>query len=685
MAVKNKSPHLPSGVVDPAGRISTASIHPRSKLRGILGRWGDKQYLGFLRLAAASPPLRIGDVDYNVKKILEFAKRADKESVDILVFPELSITAYTASDLFFNRTLLAQALNGLARIRLASRALGSVLVVGVPIAQEGKLFNTAAVVFKGKVYGLVPKTYVPGYKEFYEERWFASARDLVVKEIMLGGQMIPFGTDILFRMPKISGAVLGVEICEDLWMPMPPSSFQVLRGATIIANLSASNDLVGKADYRRALVTQQSARGVCAYVYSSCGVHESTTDVVFGGHALIAENGALLAESKRFIREGEMTLADIDVEHMLVDRERMTSFGESIHESPQKEFRIIDIPLPIPFHPIPRRFIDPNPFVPSNPEERDLRAKEIFSIQVAGLAKRLEAAKINKMILGLSGGLDSTLALLVAVKTAETLNLPHKNIFTYTMPGFGTSHRTKNNAVKLARALGVNIETIDIIKGVLQQFKDIKHSPNEENTVFENAQARYRTYTLMDKANQIHGLVIGTGDLSEIALGWNTYTGDHIAHYNVNCSVPKTLVRYLVQWAAETQVDKKTRRILEDILATPISPELRKNHKPGEISHRTEKLIGPYELHDFFLYHFIRWVSSPKKILFLAEHSWGKKYKTPELKKWLKVFLQRFFGSQWKRSVATDGPKVGSVSLSPRGDWRMPSDAEVKMWSEELK
>lgn len=639
---------------------------------------------GFLRVAAAVPKLRIGDPDFNAGEIIKFLKKAEKEKVSLVVFPEMSLPGYTVGDLYFQNKLHESNTIALARLLRESKNLKPVFIIGMPVRDEGKIFNTAVLIYNGKILGIVPKTYIPGYKEFYEERWFASGRDFLKKEISLLGQKIPMGTDLLFKIGDSENAVLGIEICEDLWAPLPPSSFQVLRGATIIANPSASNELVGKADYRRLLISQQSARGVSGYIYSSSGVHESTTDVVFGGHAVIAENGSILAESERFKREGEMIISEIDLERLASDRERMTSFGESIHESPKKDFRFVNVPFKSLLLNSLTRKIDPAPFVPQNTAERDKRAKEIFSIQVSGLAKRLEYSKIEKLILGLSGGLDSTLALLVAVRTVDELKISRKDILCFGLPGFGTSKRTKSNARFLAQALGVNMEEINISPGVLQLFQDIKHNPKIQNSVYENAQARFRTLELMSKANQIKGLVIGTGDLSEIALGWNTYTGDHIAHYNVNCSIPKTLVRYLVKWAADTQFDSKTKKILDDILATPISPELRKA-KNGKDFQETEKLIGPYELHDFFLYQFLRWGSAPRKILFLAKIAWGNKYSDRELKKWLKVFLKRFFKNQWKRSVATDGPKVGSVSLSPRGDWRMPSDGEVTIWLKDLE
>ncbi len=639
---------------------------------------------GFIRVAAATPRLRVGNPDFNVREIEFVLKQAVSKKVDLVVFPELSISGYTNRDLFFQKTLQQEVLSGLNRLVSLSKRLSPVFIVGAPLGIDNKIFNTAVVIQGGKIWGIVPKTYLPGYKEFEEERWFASSRDLVSKEFLVQGVKVPVGIDLLFNFPNIPGAVLAIQICEDGWVPNAPYAYQVLQGATIIADPSASNDLVGKAEYRKNKVVQQSAQGVCGYIYCSCGVHESTTDIVFGGHMLLAENGTLVAESKRFQRESQLIISEFDLEHIVSDRQRMTSFGElSIDETPRK-FRSIDVPLKPSFSSSLQRTIDPNPFVPQNPAERDTRCEEIFSIQTAGLAKRLESARIQSMILGLSGGLDSTLVLLVAAKTADLLKIPRRDIHCFTMPGFGTTSRTKNNAWKLAEASGVRIEETNIVPALEQHFRDIRHDLDDDSTVvFENAQARYRTMVLMDKANQCHGLVLGTGDLSEIALGWNTFTGDHIAHYNVNCSVPKTLVQYLVHWVAETQVDEKTASVLKDILDTPISPELRKP-KQETIAQKTEELIGPYELHDFFLYHFVRWGSTPQKILYLAERAWGKKYKTAELRKWLKVFIERFFANQWKRSVATDGPKVGSVSLSPRGDWRMPSDADVAIWLKNL-
>lgn len=634
---------------------------------------------GFIRVASAAPVLKVANPDFNTIEIIKVLKNAEFKKVSLVVFPELSISGYTAADLFFQKALQTSILENLGKLINASKKLKPLFIIGLPLAFEGKLFNVAALVGRGQIFGIVPKTYIPGYKEFYEERWFASARDLTSKEISVFNRLVPFGTDILFNFKDCPGAVLGVEICEDLWVPLPPSSLQSLKGATIIVNPSASNDLVGKADYRRELIKQQSARTIAGYIYASSGIGESSTDLVFGGHALIVENGNILKESKRFKKEGELIISEIDIEHLMHDREKTTSFGESIHESVKKDFRVIDLEIkPYGFKKL-FRYVDPSPFIPGTDEKLNERVKEIFSIQVAALAKRLETAKIRNVLIGLSGGLDSTLVLLVAVKAVEFMGLKKDNIHTFTMPGFGTSLKTNKNAKELARALGVKIEEIDIKKGVSQQLRDLKHREGDEDLAYENAQARYRTLTLMDKANQLKGLVLGTGDLSEIALGWTTYTGDHISHYNVNCGIPKTLVKHLVNWIAGNEVDKKTAKVIRNILAIPFSPELKRSNK-GDMGHKTEDIIGPYELHDFFLYHFLRWGSNPKKILYLANLAWGQKYSDGELKKWLRIFLTRFFGSQWKRSVATDGPKVGSVSLSPRGDWRMPSDADVSIW-----
>ena len=639
---------------------------------------------GFLPVAVAVPPLKVGNVEFNTEQIAQFATRAAKSGAALIVFPELALTGYTMGDLFHQRVLLAEIRPAIERLEKLSDKIGAVLVVGAPIEISGKLFNCGVVISGGRARGIVPKSYIPGYKEFYEERWFSAARDLKVKEINWGGRKIPAGTDLLFRIAGHPEAILGVEICEDVWTPIPPSSFQVIHGANIVANLSASNDLVGKSDYRRDLVVQQSARGICGYLYASCGVGESTTDLVFGGHAMIAENGGLLAESKRFVRGGELVFSEIDLEHLAHDRAKMTSFSEAVHDIPDKSFRIIDAPAKVAADWEMNRWINPSPFVPQNPAERDKRSEEIFAIQTAGLAKRMEQVRRKNFIIGLSGGLDSTLAVLVAARTADLLKLPRKNIYALTMPGFATTKRTKSNAIKLAEVLGIHIEIVDITKGAKQQLRDIGHDGKSQDVTFENVQARYRTMTLMDKANQMGGIVVGTGDLSEIALGWNTFTGDQISHYGVNAGVPKTLVRYLVEWVSEQKEFVSAKEVLSDILDTPISPELVKLKGDKEITQKTEDLIGPYELHDFFLYHLVRWGSAPSKILLLAGRAFGRKYSPAVIKKWLTLFVTRFFSNQWKRSVMPDGPKVGSVVLSPRGDWRMPSDADVSLWLKDL-
>jgi NAD+ synthase (glutamine-hydrolysing) len=639
---------------------------------------------GFVRVASAVPRLRVADVDFNLRELLSSAREAERAGAQVVVFPELCLTGYTAGDLFHQHLLLDRAAAALADLAASSAGLRPLLVVGFPLAAEGNLFNTAAVVSGGRVQGLVPKTYIPGYKEYYEERWFASARDLVAAEVRLGGRPVPIGTDLLFRAEAAGGLVFGVEICEDLWGPLPPSSFQVLHGAHLVLNLSASNELVGKADYRRSLVAQQSARGICAYAYASCGAGESTQDVVFGGHAMVAEDGVVLAESRRFAAGGDLVVADIDVEHLSLDRERTTSFGDSLRAFPAMAWRAVDVELaPHPGAPL-RRPVDPAPFLPADNAERNRRTEEIIAIQTAGLVKRLSHSGLDRVVLGLSGGLDSTLALLVAVRALDALGLPRAALLACTMPGFGTSGRTRANAERLAGACGVTLETIDITEGCRRQFRDIGHDESVRDVTYENVQARYRTMVLMNKANQLRALVVGTGDLSEIALGWNTFNGDHMSHYNVNAGVPKTLVRHLVGWLAAQPAFAPARTVLQDILETPISPELVPGEPTGGVAQRTEEIIGPYELHDFFLYHFARWESRPRKIELLARQAFAGRYDAAAIARWLRVFVSRFFANQWKRSVMPDGPKVGSVALSPRGDWRMPSDAEAALWLADL-
>ncbi len=637
---------------------------------------------GYVKVAAAVPKLKVADPFYNAKEIIKETLTAFDNGARIITFPELSITGYTAGDLFHQKVLLKNSLLALENILDETRKLDALIFVGLPLIIDSMIFNIAAVLNKGKIVGIVPKTSIPGYKEFYEERWFSSSRDLTTKEVNILGNKVPVGTDMLFKNLNNPNCIVAAEICEDLWTPLPPSSFYAVAGANVIVNLSASNELVGKAKYRRELVSTQSSRNVCGYIYTSSGIHESTTDVVFGGHAIIAENGTLLSESKRFEREGQIIYADIDLDILQLDRIKTTSFGESAKSSNINSFRTIEVELSDSATETFTRTIIPNVFIPSDLKARAESAEEIINIQVAGLAKRLEQTGIKKAALGLSGGLDSTLTLLVAKRVFELLNIPTENIHCYTMPGLATSDRTKSNAWKLAQACKVSIEEIPISKGVEQHFIDIGHDSKTEDITYENTQARYRTMILMNKANQIGGIVLGTGDLSEIALGWCTFSGDHLSHYNINAGVPKTLVRHLVRHFAQTDGDKNLEEVLIDIVDTPISPEL-KTVKDGEIGQVTEDIIGPYELHDFFLYHFIRWGSNPKKILWQATKAFSN-YDEDVIKKWLSVFITRFFRNQWKRSVMPDGPKIGSIALSPRGDWRMPSDAELNTWIEDL-
>jgi NAD+ synthase (glutamine-hydrolysing) len=640
---------------------------------------------GFLRVAAACPRLRVADPEWNVGEILGLVARARKKGVQVLVFPELALTGYSAGDLFFSlTTLVGGAERALARLIRETAASPMVVTVGLPVAVDSQLFNAAAVIQSGRLRGVVPKSFLPGYKEYYEERWFSSAREALRSEVRLAGQEAPFGADLLFPVDGESGVVLGVEICEDLWVPMPPSSPLAVAGATVLLNPSASIDLVGKADYRRELVRLQSGRTISAYVLANCGVHESTTDVVFGGHLVIAEDGVLLAEGERFRRDSQLLVSDVDTERLQVERMRLTSFADA--HGPRTAYRrarLAPIPPPEP-HKL-ERVVDPHPFVPQDPQTLDARCLEIFQVQTAGLAKRVEHTGLSRLVLGLSGGLDSTLALLVAVRTFELLARPRQGILAVTMPGPGTTERTLSSARRLAGALGVELREIDIRAACAQHIQDIGLDPKDQSSpTYQNLQARERTQILMDLANKEGGLVVGTGDLSELALGWCTFAGDHIAMYNVNGGVPKTLVRRLLEWVAGHRASGAERTVLEEVLATPVSPELVPPGKAGEVLQKTEDLIGPYELHDFFLWALLRLGAGPRKILFLASHAFAGRYDDATLKRWLRVFVNRFFDNQFKRSVLPDGPKVGSVSLSPRGDWRMPSDAAKDAWLREL-
>ena len=637
---------------------------------------------GFVKVAAAVPSVKVGDCRYNANQIEKEIIIADGKGVQVIVFPELSITGYTCADLFAQQLLLEEAELGLMQVLNSTRQLDIISIVGLPVPLNGSLLNAAAVIQKGKILGVVPKTYLPNYKEFYEKRWFTSAGDIGEKSVRLCGQVVPLGGNLLF---ETSDTVFGIELCEDLWAPVPPSSFLALQGAEIIFNLSADDEGIGKHDYLRSLIGQQSARCIAGYVFCSCGFGESTTDVVFAGNGLIYENGTLLADSKRFSLEEQVVISEIDVEHLRTERRVNTTFAscrahlalaEPVQRIATEYVNGKDLTL--------TRTFDPHPFMPQG-ARADERCEEIFSIQVSGLAQRLVHTHAKSAVVGISGGLDSTLALLVCVKTYDKLGWNRKGIIGVTMPGFGTTDRTHQNAVDLMNALGVTVREVSIRKACLQHFEDIGHNPDTHDVVYENSQARERTQVLMDIANQTEGMVVGTGDLSELALGWATYNGDHMSMYGVNASVPKTLVRYLVTWVAEHGMDEDSRRTLLDIVDTPISPELIPADEHGNISQITEDLVGPYELHDFFLYYFLRFGFRPSKILFLAGRAFKGAYDEETLKKWLQTFCRRFFNQQFKRSCLPDGPKVGSIALSPRGDWRMPSDATVSRWLNDLE
>lgn len=633
----------------------------------------------FVRVASAVPLLKVADCRYNVEQTELLIQEAAGRGVQVICFPEMGITGYTCGDLFHQRLLIDQAEEALGGLVARTSDLHILTIVGMPVRVKNRLMNTAVVFQNGQILAVIPKTWLPNYGEFYEKRWFSSSMEVTTDKVTICGKTVPYGTNILFKNGDVC---IGVEICEDLWMPVPPSSYHALNGANILFNLSASNELVAKNNYRRQLVMQQSTRCISAYIYTSSGFGESTTDVVFAGNAEIVENGKIMAESERFSMENQLIFADIDVERLDNDRRRHTGFtAGNLPESP--EYRIFSFALTnLDEDEIIREF-PAHPFVPDGPE-LDEHCKELFDIQVHGLAKRLVHTQCDKAVIGISGGLDSTLALLVTVKTFDKLGYPRENISGITMPGFGTTDRTYNNAVSLIKDLGVSFREISISKAVTQHFEDIGHDAELHDVTYENSQARERTQILMDVANQVNGIVIGTGDLSELALGWATYNGDHMSMYGVNAGIPKTLVRFMVKWVADNQMDQKTAITLDDVLDTPVSPELLPATDDGNISQKTEDLVGPYELHDFFLYYALRFGFSPKKILWMANRSFYGIYDEETILRWLQVFYKRFFAQQFKRSCLPDGPKVGSVSLSPRGDWRMPSDASVRIWLDEL-
>ncbi len=670
---------------------------------------------GFYRIASVCPALKVADTDFNTEEIIRCGHLAKNEGAAVAVFPELCITGYTCSDLFHQELLLQKSVASLLKIAKAFDDSDMVMAVGLPLRIMSKLYNCAALLQRGKIIGVTPKIHLPNQREFYEKRHFNSGRDLLKQSTVCpieGLGDVPV-TNFFTVNGSSSEVRFGVELCEDLWTPVPPSGCLALAGANVILNLSASDALVGKGDYRRNLVQNQSARCMAAYVYASAGVHESTTDMVFSGHLMIAENGSMLAERKNYSRQSEIIFADIDVERLNMQRlsegsfqdfDSMEYFAKAANFS---ALPVVANDLKNPSEGLKYRYVAPIPFVPSSLETRDANCQEIFNIQCAGLAKRLESSYAKRAVLGLSGGLDSTLALLVIIETFKLLKRPLSEILVVTMPGFGTTKRTKNNAVAMAELLGVELRTIDIKPSCLQHFKDIGHDAAKLDVTYENVQARERTKILMDLANKEGGIVVGTGDLSEIALGWSTYNADHMSMYAVNCDIPKTLVRHVVAWYAEnarnfitsdTAVDSISTKnaaalaaVLRDILDTPVSPELLPANGNGQIAQKTESILGAYEIHDFYLYHFTKYGAEPAKLLYLAEKAFGgdalheTKYPRIELIRVLKLFLKRFFAQQFKRSCIPDGPKVGTISLSPRADWRMPSDASSADWFKEVE
>ena len=629
---------------------------------------------GFVSVACGTPKLRLADCNYNAEQTFTLMRKAEKAGAKVLVLPELGLTGYSCGDLFYQDTLLRASEEALSTVLAATRNLEVVTAVGMPLRVNNKLYNCAVIIQKGTILGVVPKTHLPNYGEFYEKREFATAPE-ENGTVTLLGKSVPFGNKLMFRCANMPDLALGFEVCEDMWAPCSPAVDLTAAGATVVGNLSASNDIIGKDSYRRQLVTMQSAKMVCGYVYTSCGEGESSSDVVFGAHQMIAENGTLLAE-RRF--DGGLLVSEVDVQKLCYERRRTQMFDQAP--------AVWEVPFALTVSPTKlTRYVAPQPFVPEGKEDRDARCREILLIASLGLKQRLEHTGAKTAVVGLSGGLDSTLAVLITGLAMKMLDRPMTDIVAVTMPCFGTTDRTKNNAVILAERMGATLKTVDISASVRSHFKDIGHDMEDHSVTFENGQARERTQVLMDIANQTGGLVIGTGDLSELALGWCTYNGDHMSMYGVNCSIPKTLVRHLVGYLARdnAEKDQELHDVLEDILDTPVSPELLPAVQ-GKISQKTEDLVGPYELHDFFLYYMLRWGFSPAKIYRLAVYALGKQYSREVILKWLKTFYRRFFTQQFKRNCVPDGPKIGSVAMSPRGDWRMPSDAKMNLWQAEL-
>lgn len=630
---------------------------------------------GFFKVAAVTPEIRTADPNYNAKNIIAAMECAEEKKVKVLVFPELCVSGYTCNDLFFQETLKNAAVTALCRIVEKSKETGAVTVVGVPLSKNAKLYNTAVFIYKGEILGVVPKSFIPNYAEFYECRYFTQAPE-ENSEIIIGGRTYPFGTKLIFASNESPELKIAGEICEDLWVTVPPSSRHAAAGATLIVNPSASNEIIGKKEYREGLVKGQSSRLLAAYVYADAGFGESTQDVVFSGHNIIAENGCILAESKLF--ENQMTVTEVDLQRLMTERMKQNTFV-----CDDTGYKTVDFSMPIEETELTRK-IEKSPFVPENEKSVASRCEAILEIQAEGLKKRLVHTGAKTAVIGISGGLDSSLAILVAKRAMEKLGRPMTDILAVTMPCFGTTKRTKSNAQCLCEAIGTDFKEVDISQTVRSHFRDIGHSEEKLDVVYENSQARERTQVLMDIANGTGGLVIGTGDLSELALGWATYNGDHMSMYGVNASVPKTLIRYIVKYAADTSDNEKMASALLDILATPVSPELLPA-QDGEISQKTEELVGPYELHDFFLYYMVRLSFSPEKIFRLAVKAFDGEYDEKTIKQWLKTFVRRFFNQQFKRSCIPDGPKVGTVALSPRGDWRMPSDASSAHWLAEAE
>lgn len=635
---------------------------------------------GFVNVAAAIPSVRVADVKYNMSEVTTLLFKAEAEGVEVVVFPELSLTGYSCQDLFAQQTLLVAAEEAMVQLLNDTQQLDVIGIVGAPVPYRNLLLNCGVVFQHGRILGIVPKTFLPNYNEFYEKRWFASSDDINTSVIHYAGNVNTITPDPQLFVTD-SGVKFGVELCEDLWAPTPCSNTLALAGADIVFNLSASDELIGKHHYLLSLLSQQSARMLCGYVYSGCGFGESTQDVVYGGNALIYENGTCLARSKRFSLDAQLVVSSIDVERLRAERRKNTSFVMAQRGVESRCFETDSVCS----HTFKlNRTVDAHPFIPKAADMAE-SCEEIFNIQVAGLAKRLVHTHCQNVVVGISGGLDSTLALLVCVKTFDKLGYDRKGIVGVTMPGFGTTDRTYNNALTLMQSLGITTREISIRASVTQHFKDISHDINVHDVTYENGQARERTQILMDISNQVGGLVIGTGDLSELALGWATYNGDHMSMYGVNGSIPKTLIKYLVRFVADSGIDQQSHDTLYDILDTPISPELIPADENGNIKQKTEDLVGPYELHDFFLYYFLRFGFGPQKIFMLAQRAFADTYDDVTIKKWLRTFVWRFFTQQFKRSCLPDGPKVGSVTLSPRGDWRMPSDAVANVWLDECE